>query len=71
MRSFKRAFKTALKQVLVVYPEARVELISGGLRLYRSPPPVAQTKTVALGSFPCLGRLITPSMHAPQYWSEL
>ena len=56
MRSFKRAFKTALKQVLVVYPEARVELISGGLRLYKSPPPVAQTKTVVLGSFPKLGR---------------
>jgi hypothetical protein len=40
MKSFKRAFKTALKQVLLVYPEAKVELVSGGLLLRRSPPPV-------------------------------
>ena len=46
--SFKRAFKSALKQVLVVYPEARVEIIKGGLLLFRSPPPVGHTKTVGL-----------------------
>lgn len=46
--SFKRAFKAALKQVLVVYPEARVEIIKGGLLLFRSPPPVGQTKSVGL-----------------------
>jgi|MDTB01.2.fsa_nt_gb hypothetical protein len=46
--SFKRAFKTALKQVLLVYPEAKVDIITGGLRLHRSSPPVAMTKTVGL-----------------------
>jgi len=46
--SFKRAFKAALKQVLVVYPEAKVDVIKGGLRLHRSPPPVAMTRTVGL-----------------------
>jgi hypothetical protein len=40
MQSFKRAFKTALKQVLMVYPEAKVEIIKGGLSLKRSPPPI-------------------------------
>ena len=40
IESFKRAFRTALKQVLLVYPEARVDLVFGGLLLKRSPPPV-------------------------------
>ncbi len=35
MKSFKRAFKTALHQVLMVYPEANVEIIKGGLFLKR------------------------------------
>ncbi|REC93308.1 replication protein RepA [Kushneria indalinina] len=41
-RSFKRKFKESLKQVLTVYPQARVELITGGLSLKQSPPPIAQ-----------------------------
>jgi len=41
IKSFKRAFKTALKQVLMVYPEAKVEVVKGGLHLKRSSPPVA------------------------------
>ena len=40
MRSFKTNFKKALKAVLFVYPEARVEPIYGGILLKRSPPPV-------------------------------
>jgi len=40
MKSFKRAFRTALKQVLVVYPQAKVEVVSGGLLLKRSAPPI-------------------------------
>jgi len=39
-RMWKSAFKTALEQVLVVYPEAQVEVIEGGLLLRKSPPPV-------------------------------
>tara|TARA_R110000744_G_scaffold178823_1_gene297850 strand:+ start:297 stop:1217 length:921 start_codon:yes stop_codon:yes gene_type:complete len=44
IKSFKRAFKTALKQVLMVYPEANVSIIRGGLQLKRSAPPVAAAK---------------------------
>ena len=39
-RMWKSAFKAALKQVLMVYPEAKVEVIEGGLLLKKSPPPV-------------------------------
>lgn len=44
MRSFKREFKTALKQVLLVYPEAKVEVIRGGLLLRKSLPPIAPNR---------------------------
>ncbi len=40
MRSFKIRFMDALKQVLCVYPQARVEKIYGGLQLFHSPPPI-------------------------------
>ena len=39
-KDFKRAFMPALKQVLSVYPAAKVEQVKGGLRLYCSPPPI-------------------------------
>jgi hypothetical protein len=42
MKSFKRAFRTALKQVLMVYPQADVSLVRGGLQLRRSAPPVSK-----------------------------
>ena len=47
LKGFKRAFKTALKQVLVVYPEAKVSVVRGGVQLKRSKPPVAITKAKA------------------------
>ncbi len=40
-KNFKREFRAALTQVLVVYPDARVETITGGLLLRESPPPIA------------------------------
>jgi len=40
INSFKRAFKSALKQVLLVYPGARVTVIHGGIRLEQSRPPI-------------------------------
>lgn len=36
-RNFKRKFLTALRQVLVLYPSARVEQVRGGLKLKPSP----------------------------------
>lgn len=44
IKSFKRAFVAALRQVLVVYPEAKVLEVSGGLMLKHSKPPVPFTK---------------------------
>jgi len=40
MKSFKRMFKTALRQVLYVYPEAKVGVIPGGVKLQPSKPPI-------------------------------
>lgn len=40
LESFKRAFKAALVQVKVVYPEARVEIVRGGVKLTTSAPPI-------------------------------
>lgn len=44
IKSFKRAFKAALKQVLFVYPDANVSVIKGGLLLKHSNPPVAPAR---------------------------
>jgi hypothetical protein len=43
-RNFKHEFKHTLRQVLLVYPEARVEEIPGGLLLKPSPPPLSRTR---------------------------
>ena len=40
MSGFKRRFKEALKQVLLVYPEAKVEPVYGGVQITPSKPPV-------------------------------
>ena len=39
-KDFKKAFLTALKKVLAVYPKADVRQVHGGLMLLSSPPPV-------------------------------
>ena len=39
-RSFKTSFRKALKQVLVVYPQAKVLSVYGGVELHHSPPPI-------------------------------
>jgi hypothetical protein len=44
-RNFKRMFRIALRQVLVVYSAGRVERLMGGLVLYPSPPPLAPTSS--------------------------
>jgi len=40
LESFKRAFKEALGQALMVYPKADVKLVHGGIELSPSPPPI-------------------------------
>lgn len=39
-KNFKRAFLSALKKVLVVYPKAKVKVVTGGILMMASPPPV-------------------------------
>jgi hypothetical protein len=39
-KDFKKSFLIALKSVLVVYPQAVVEVVRFGLLLKRSPPPI-------------------------------
>jgi hypothetical protein len=41
IREFRRVFARTLKQVKVVYPEAKFDLNAGGMRLQHSRPPVA------------------------------
>jgi hypothetical protein len=40
IESFKRRFLKCLSQVKEVYPEARVDVVEGGIKLLSSPPPV-------------------------------
>lgn len=46
-KDFKKEFSAAMKKALMVYPEARVSEIIGGIRIYSSPPPIAR-KTVTV-----------------------
>lgn len=46
LRDFKKEFKHLLLQVLRVYPQAKVEIITGGMILKPSPPPVARKQYV-------------------------
>ncbi|HAI9557752.1 TPA: replication protein, partial [Escherichia coli] len=39
-KDFKKKFLPALKDVLAVYPAAKVQQVKGGILLYSSPPPV-------------------------------
>ncbi|MBH1829254.1 replication protein [Stenotrophomonas maltophilia] len=47
-RTFKRNFIKALRDVLAVYPTAKIEDVFGGIRIHPSLPPVAKT-LVAVG----------------------
>jgi hypothetical protein len=40
--NFRKEMKRAIKLVLAVYPKAKLDSISGGIRLHHSPPPVPE-----------------------------
>lgn len=42
-KDFKREFKAVLRQVWLVYPDANVEEVTGGIHLWPSPPPIRKT----------------------------
>lgn len=46
-KDFKKEFRHALRQVEVVYPEARIGDFFGGLTLHPSPPPLRRTLVIA------------------------
>lgn len=50
-RNFKRNFTKAMRDVLAVYPHAKVEDVFGGIRIAPSAPPVSQTNIVVPASF--------------------
>lgn len=45
-RNFKQKFLTALRQVRPVYPDAKLDVVRGGIRFYSSPPPIPKTQVV-------------------------
>ena len=45
-RDFKKKLRIALRQVLTVYPDAKVEPATGGIVLRPSLPPVAKTQVL-------------------------
>lgn len=49
-RSFKRNFFAALKKVLMVYPGSKVRLVSGGIEIQKSSPPIPNKKLAATQS---------------------
>ena len=49
-RSFKRNFVAALKKVLMVYPGAKVRLVSGGIEIQKSSPPIPNKKLASTQS---------------------
>jgi len=42
IRDFKKEFRPLLQKVLRVYPQAKVEIVTGGILVKESPPPVAR-----------------------------
>ncbi len=48
-KDFKREFKDVLRQVWLVYPDANVEEVSGGIQLWESPPPIRRTQISMAG----------------------
>jgi hypothetical protein len=47
VKDFSRGFKTALNRTLIVYPQAKVDIVRGGITMFPSPPPIAK-KQVAM-----------------------
>jgi hypothetical protein len=48
-KDFKKEFRVALKQVMTVYPNARIQSVIGGIKLLESPPPISKTQISMAG----------------------
>ena len=45
-KDFKREFSGALRKAHAVYPDAKIEMVRGGIRLFPSPPPIKRSQVV-------------------------
>lgn len=50
-KTFKANFLTALKKVKMVYPAADIEVVSGGVRIRRSPPPIPKKLKITAANY--------------------
>ena len=58
-KDFKREFANALRKAYAVYPDARMEIVRGGLRLFPSPPPIKRRQVVV--ALPVVQALSSPA----------
>lgn len=49
-KDFKRELRNVLRQVWLVYPDARIEEVPGGILLHQSPPPITKTQVSLFGN---------------------
>ena len=45
-KDFKREFVGAIRKAQAVYPDAKIEMVRGGIRLFPSPPPIKRRQVV-------------------------
>lgn len=45
LNDFQKRFKPALQRALKAYPEARLEFMTGGIKIFPSPPPIRKSQT--------------------------
>jgi hypothetical protein len=70
-KDFKREFSGALRKAQAVYPDAKMEFVRGGLRLFPSPPPVKRRQVVvALPARAAAVPAATPVKPADAQWSR-
>lgn len=68
-KDFKREFSGALRKAHAVYPDAKMEFVRGGLRLFPSPPPVKRRQVVV--ALPKAAALPPPIKATPAISSPL
>lgn len=65
-KDFKREFRHVLRQVWLVYPDARIESTPGGIVLRESPPPIRKARISRAGTAPGPGA-VDKSADRPSY----
>jgi hypothetical protein len=63
-KDFKREFSGALRKAHAVYPDAKIEMVRGGIRLFPSPPPIKR-RQVSVGLMPETSATPVAALPAP------